>query len=206
MKKRLRRPPREGMAMLIVMLLILTSTSLALYGIHSTSIEMRSAGFARQAMQTDQVAESGLTATLALIDLLGPQSVLFAIESGGAPTMYAPEPALAEGKTGYRFYNDDFSYYFTGDQIPVPTDFYGPKNAFQSEFVVDMNDHYTYIGVVPGSRSDGYGNMRFMHATYTARGRAQVAGGDVVSTGDTRQFNETASNARAFALTGPFAR
>jgi len=199
--------------MLIVMLILLMGTATAIFAIHSTTTEMRAAGYGRQAVQTQYVAEAGLVSSLALVDQLGPQSIIRAMEQSAAPPMAAfGEPELLTGKRGYRIYIDDITS-TTGLATTIePTnhDVLGVRQAYDPRFIVDVNDDYTYEGVVAGERADGGGSVRFMVATYTSRGRTVVSGGDSRTTGggitDTRDYHEGANDSRAYGVSGPFGR
>lgn len=60
-----RRPRGEqGMAMLLVLMLIILVTAAGVFAAQSTAMEVRSAGFVRQAAQTHYVAESGVVASM----------------------------------------------------------------------------------------------------------------------------------------------
>ena len=195
----------EGAAMIIVMLMLLASTALGLFGIHATSFEIRAAGNARQAMQAEHLSETALSSTMALVDYLGPQSLVQALRTATPPAMYAPEPALAAGKTAYRVYLDDFPVYFGAGGTPADHNSLGPKNAYTPTFAVDIYDNFTFTGTLPGHRSDGNTQLQYLHATYTARGRTQVLAGDVSVGTDIRYYNEGAADSRAHGISGPFA-
>lgn len=202
-KNRRVRTSREGAAMIIVMMILLMSTASALFGIQSAVFEIRAAGFARQAMQTEHVSETALTSTMALMDYLGPAAIETTARNNAPPVMYQ-EPQLATGQTAYRFYLDDFEDYLS--VTPLSQDSFGDHSAYTPAFVVDFADHYRITGANPGDRADGFGNFQYLMATYTARGRSQVAAGDVTSSVDSRQFNESSVDSRAFAISGPIAR
>lgn len=211
-KKRIRAQRREGAAMLIVMMMLLASTATAMFAVHATTQESRIAGLYRQYMQTQYVAESAMTSALVTVDVMGPASLLAAMDQSTPPSMAGLEPDLLPNKDGYRMVFDDFSSY--ASSMPIETGAggeepsFGNGNAYTPTFVVDINDHYTYSGVVAGHRSDGYGVLQYLLATYTARGRMQSAYGDyyVTTGGDTRAWHESAVDFRAIALSGPFGR
>jgi hypothetical protein len=67
---RRRRPARqrEGAVMLVVLLIVLTATTLAATSLQSTQFELRGAGYARAALQTEYVSEAAAMTTLAWVD------------------------------------------------------------------------------------------------------------------------------------------
>lgn len=209
------RKHREGAAMLIVMLVLLMSTAAATFAVHSTTFEIRAAGHMRQALQTEYVAETGLLSTLAMVDQIGPQSILYAMEQS-TPTNLAPyEPALAAGKRAYRIYMADFNNTPGRAGLPMETSgaeaSLGQRQTYEPLFMVDVTDDYTFTGVVAGERSDGYAKMTYLLATYTSRGRTVISAsvapdGDHQTAGDTRGYHEGANIARASGLSGPFGR
>jgi hypothetical protein len=210
-------PAREGAAMLIVMLVLLMTTGVAVFAVHTTTAEIRAAGAARQALQTHYVAESGLMSAIAYSEFIQPAGVELALERSAPPASgYMSqffEPELAPGKRNYRLYLGDF---LVGAPAGFPievTPTRGPslgRSALTPFFTVDINDDYTYTSPIAGHRADGAGALRFMAATYTAHGRTRVPtdiGSDVPRlTGDTRPFLEGAADARAYVVLGPFGR
>ena len=214
-----RRPARarEGAAMLIVMLVLLMTTGVAVFAVHTTTAEIRAAGAARQALQTQYVAESGLMSAVAYSELIQPAGVELALQQSTPPsTGYMAqffEPELASGKRNYRLYLADLTTTAPAG-FPIETD---PtrgqslgRSALAPWFTVDINDDFTYTTPVAGHRADGGGTLRFMGATYTAHGRTRVptaVGTDAPrATGDTRPFLEGAADARAYVVLGPFGR
>ncbi len=195
---------KEGAAMLVVLLILLMSTATAVFAVHSTSTEVRAAGFWRMSLQTQYLGETGALAAMSWVDRFGAPALLSAMRrtttSGAVLDMSPFEPALAAGKEGYRMYPDDF----TGLAIaPVENEVIGPRAAHQPFFMVDVYDTHIYTGVVAGNRSDGASRLRFLGATYTSRGRVRVPGEAGTAT-DPRPFNEGASDARARGVSGPF--
>lgn len=211
--------------MLVVMLVLLATTSLAVFAVQSTSYEVRASGFARQAMQSEYVAEAGLVSTLTLVDRLGPQAILFSIQQQQAsgvdrPEMAPFEPELArsasEGGTGdrpaeaYRMYSEDMAAFTTSGTAPIDIDSLGARQVYTPTFTVDVYDHHLSSRTIPGYPV-GSAGLSFFHATYTARGRMRLRGTDVDPTtavpgADPRFYHETASSARAYGISGPFAQ
>lgn len=193
--------------MLIVMLVLLMTTATAVFAVHATTFEIRAAGNTRQAMQTHYLAETGLEASLAQVDRMGPPAIITAMYASTPPaTEDFGEPPMMSDKHGYRMLTDDFVD-ASGNHVIDNEAIGGSQQPYEPHVIIDLNDDYVYTGSVPGHRSDGYGRLRFMHATYSAHGRARLpAGEDVTSSGDTRPYHESAADARAEGLSGPFGR
>jgi hypothetical protein len=200
--------------MLIVMLIILMATATAMFAIHATAFEVRASGHVRQLMQTQYVGESGVMATMALVDRIGPhalQSIMrqrnqLRMASGNLSAIDMEgygEPPLAPSKDGYRFNGDELQS-IVGVQAADRESLGGERQAYTPMILVDVYDTHTVTRVVAGERADGYGQMRYIRATYTGRGRTRVAAGDAQVAGDVRQFHEGASDARAHGVSGPF--
>lgn len=201
--------------MLVVMLVLLATTSLAVFAVQATSYEVRASGFARQAMQSEYVAEAGLTSTLTLVDKLGPQAILFSIQqqqaAGTARPVMAPfEPELATSgdrpAEAYRIYGEDMASFTASGSAPVDVYSLGTRQTYTPTFAVDIYDHHLSSRPIPGYPV-GSGGLSFFHATYTSRGRMRLTAGDRTVTGaDPREYHETASSARAYGVSGPFAQ
>ncbi|MGB0679625.1 MAG: hypothetical protein ACPGUV_08195 [Polyangiales bacterium] len=184
--------------MMIVLLVLLMTMTTAGFAIHATASEIRAAGHLRQALQTQHIAETGVVSALGHIDQHGPQALLAAMAGQNPPPMQPYEPALASGKQGFRIFLDDL-----GDQPPTDAAALGQQQVHRPFFLIDVNDHYTFTGTVPGEALGGRAPLRFLHATYTARGRTQVPGEQAEGV-DARAAHEGAADARAFGLSGPF--
>lgn len=212
---RRRLPREEGASMLVVMMVLLLSTASAAFAVHSATFEIRGAGQVRQALQTQYVAETGLTSTLAYVDIIKPTSLVYAMQRSDTISMGVNEPAILAGKMSYRIFNSDFINMTGATSQPVAS--YGTNstlgngNVFDPTFSVDITDVYIYTGNIPGERLDGFGKLQFMFATYTSRGRTQVSTsyaskGDYTSNGDSRGYNEGAVDAQAHGISGPFGK
>lgn len=197
----MRSQKQEGAAMLVVMGILLAASATAMFAVHSTSFEMRAAGYQRNALQTQYVAESALNSSIAMIDAMGPAALLYAMRQSTPPALQPYEPDLLPGRNGYRITRADFPT----DAPPIEADGRWTQQGIQPEFAVDINDEYVFTGAIEGQRSDGYGQLQYLAATFTARGRTRMAS-DVRLSGDGRDYHEGASDARAFIVSGPFAR
>lgn len=96
----------EGMAMLLVLMLIVMVSAAGVFAAQSTALEVRSAGYLRQAGQTHYVAESGLVA--AIDEMRSNCQGYLGIMRANAATAATP-PGLAAPPLSYRFYYDDFT-------------------------------------------------------------------------------------------------
>jgi hypothetical protein len=194
--------------MIVVMLVLLAGTATAMFGVHSTTFEIRASGHARQSLQTQYVAETALVAAMTRVDEMGgAQALLFAMRQSVDDPTFDPnltefgEPDLLPGKHNHRFVTENFNLDVIDNEALG-----GMRQPYQPQFVVDINDDYVYDTVVPGHRAGGRGMLQYFYATYTARGRlilpGQLAAGGV----DNRPYHEGAHDARAHALSGPIGR
>ena len=198
--------------MLITMMVLLMSTAVASFAIHAATTDIKATGNTVRASETQQVAETALNSALALIDQLGPQTILSAMDRSDPVPMAPYEPTLAPGKRAYRIQGSDFNTVAGIAGKPLDARVTSGQNAlraFQPQFMVDITDDHVYTGTIAGERSDGHSRFTFLYATYTARGRTEIptdvsANGDYRVSGDPRGFNESASDARAYGISGPF--
>jgi len=208
------KPREEGAVMMVVMVVLLSVTALGVFSIHTTSYEIRAAGHSRQAMQAQYVSESALMSVLTYIDVLGPRSILEQERqirdraSLNKPDMSVfGEPDLHDSKDGTRILAQDMAVFMTND--PLGIDVMGPaggtRQPYAPFFVIDINDHYKSTQVQAGHDAGGNANVRYLHSTYTARGRMRLVAGDSTGTSavDPREYHETAADARAYGVSGP---
>jgi len=197
--------------MLVVMLVLLATTSLAVFAVQATSYEVRASGFARQSMQSEYVAEAGLTSALTLVDRLGPQAILHAVDQQQAgsvakPVMQPHEPEMDANTEAYRIFGEDMAGFTETSTAPVDVTSLGARQAYTPTFAVDIYDYHITQRPIAGYRVDG-GGLSFFHATYTSRGRMRLTAGDVApDVVDPREYHETASGSRAYGVSGPFAQ
>lgn len=215
MSRRIRKNPverREGAAMLIVLMVLLMTSATASFAIHSTTMEMRSAGHSRQAMQASYVAEGGAYASLAYVDAMGAQAafVQYSRTRVALDTPYAPGSATLGRETNLlRITMEDFVGSPGVEAPPLETELaahpsLGARSAYVPSFSVDGTDLYRSYRQVAGRDQSGRDPMNYVRLNMTARGR-MAPPGDYRSTGDERDYHETAMNARAMAEMGPFA-
>jgi hypothetical protein len=217
---------QEGAAMLIVMLIILMATAVAMFAIHATSYEVRASGHVRQLMQTQYVAEAGTMATLSWVDRAGPRTLMSLMRQAtlqrqargpdGLKMVEFGEPPLLPAKDAYRF--DAPQLMTITNVLPVDRESLGGmRQAYAPLVLVDVYDNHIFTRVMAGERADGHGQMRYLRATYTARGRTRLStnaplitdfgaqGEDFRAPLDgVRDFHEGASDARAHGVSGPF--
>ena len=214
-KRRIRKTAvarREGAAMLIVLMVLMMTTATASFAIHSTTMEMRSAGYSRQAMQASYVAEGGAYASLAYIDSMGAQAAFIQYSRTTVPTgtPFAPGAPTVDRETNLlRITVDDFSGAAGVEEPPIETEAtahpsLGARSAYVPSFSVAGTDLYRTYRQVAGRDQTGRDPMSYVRLNMTARGQLAPPG-DYRATGEDRDFHETAMNARAMAEMGPFA-
>jgi hypothetical protein len=80
----------------------------------------------------------------------------------------------------------------------------GLHSAYAPSFSVDGTDLYRTYRQVAGRDQSGRNPMTYVRLNMTSRGR-MAPPSDYRSSGDARDYHETAVNARAMAEMGPFA-
>jgi hypothetical protein len=147
------------------------------------------------------------------MDQRGPQAFLHAIDQTAELALPEPplmpfEPELAADKDGYRMYLEDFAA-AGGLEVADEEVLSESRQIYEPTFMVDINDHYRYTMPIAGHRSDGYGRLQYLQATYTSRGRMRLdpaLGVTDPTDAEGRALHELATDARAQAVTGPFGR
>jgi hypothetical protein len=209
MKKRADK--RRGAAMLVVLLVLTMTTATATFAIHATSVEIRAAGFARQAQQAEHIAEGGALAGIAYVDMLKANGSLVALlrTDVAANTPSSPGEATVSRETNLiRVQLDDFTSTTPGvNGPPIETDLertpsLGPRTAYVPSFMVDGTDVYTVFRDQAGEDLSGRGT-RFYRMSLTSRGTLAPAS-DYRASGDDRDYHESAQRARAYVEVGPF--
>jgi hypothetical protein len=94
------------MAMLLVLMLIVMVTAAGVFASQSTALEVRSAGFMRQAGQTHYVAETGVVAAL---DRMRESCAAYLGVMQRRAAGMAPTPGFAEPPLQYAFQLNDFN-------------------------------------------------------------------------------------------------
>ncbi|MGE0785016.1 MAG: hypothetical protein AB7S26_04955 [Sandaracinaceae bacterium] len=194
--------------MLMVLMVLMMTTATATFAIHATTMEMRAAGHSRTAMQTSYVAEAGLNAGLAYMDVNDRQAVLIQImrTQVGANVQSAANSATVGRETNLlRIEMDDFTLATNVNSPPIETDplrtpSLGPRSASVASFTVDGTDPFRSTRARAGTASDG--RFQYLNIALTSRARVAPPGDTAVGT-DPRTFNESAVNARAYAVMGP---
>ena len=225
--KRMRRD-REGAALFVVLMIIMAGTASAVFSATTVSHEVRGSGFARQQLQTRYAARAGLIGALEWFDIFGPSTVrdIMVTRTSTDTVNFQctggscyPEPALANNRRAYRLYPEHFAQLQEQDDgaggtdpgllenLPYELESFGATSAYQPLVVTDIYDEHIVNKLAPGAAAQGGTKFKYMQTTLTARGRAQLASGDVnddTTTDHNRERNEAASDMRAYIISGPF--
>lgn len=199
--------------MLIVLMVLMMTTATATFAIHSTTMEMRSAGYGRQALQTEYVAEGAAYAGMAQIDAITPRAAYEQHRATRVPasTPYVPGARSFDRETNVlRFGRTDFA---TASGVvgaplemdPAATPSLGDRNVYTPDFLIDGTDVYTFTASSvsgPATEQSGHNPMSYFRINLTARATLGVAG-DTQLSGDSRHLHETVSHARAQIVAGP---
>lgn len=198
--------------MLVVLMVLIMTTATATFAIHSTSMEIRSAGHTRQALQAEHLAEGGIHAAASYIELLQPSGSLVqtlrtevAADVASTPT----EATIGHETNLLRIEMADFERFAGTHAPPIETELartpsLGPHNAYIPDFRVDGTDPHLITRAVPGRDLSG-GGARYYRVTLTSRSQLAPPGDLMdMSNDDRRSYNEVAMRARAIADVGPF--
>lgn len=118
-RSRRRRPARAGMAMLLVMLLIVIVSAAGVFAAKSASLDVRSAGYVRQAAQTEYVSETGLM--LPIVEMRRSCTGYLGLMLQQQRMMVgAPDAWLEEHRVSWRFGIQDFQRPLPGGMAPPP--------------------------------------------------------------------------------------
>jgi len=216
---------QEGAALFVVLMIVMVGTASAVFAANTVSHEVRGTGFARQQLQTRNVAWAGLIGALEWYDIFGPVTVrdLMLSPDSTEGVLYDactstggcyPEPPLADGRRAYRIHAEHFEALLSQDggltpglieNLPIEADYsFGSTSAHSPVVVVDLYDEHIVSTLAPGAAAQGGTKFKYMRTTLTARGRARVTS-DATETDDHgRQRNETAADMRAYVVSGPF--
>ncbi len=196
----------EGAAMLVVMFILLMGTATALYGMHSTSFEMRASGHSRRAMQTQYVAESALQATAAYYSQIGGAHQDPNLQPGAPGVDFAPfEPAPLAGTPITRKYQNDFDRLFAGGAGTTleTASSVGPRQSWSAGAIVDV------VSLGENNMAEAGRDVARSGTTVVATSRGRIRLGDRFDTptdvtsgieGD-RGWHESAIDARAIMNT-----
>ncbi len=202
---------REGAAMLVVLMVLMMTTATATFAIHATTVEMRSAGYARRAMQTSYVAEGGAYAALGYIDAIGARAAFtqYSRTQVSSGALIGPTHASLNRETNLlRIEMTDFDGGYDVASPPLERDVtrtpsLGPRNHVVPTFTVDGTDLYRTNRRQAGRDQSGRNPMQYVRLNLTSRGRTAPPS-DFTRAGDSRSYHETAVNARAMVEMGPF--
>jgi hypothetical protein len=223
------RRDREGAALFVVLMIIMVGTASAVFSASTVSHEVRGTGFARQQLQTRYVARAGIIGALEWFDIFGPSTVRdIMITRTSTDTVQFdctggscyPEPELANNRRVYRLYPEHFEALQERDDGMGGTDpgllenepfeaysSFGETSAYTPLVVTDIYDEHILSKLAPGAAAQGGTKFKYMRTTLTARGRAQLASGDLKddTTADhNRERHEAAADMRAYIVSGPF--
>lgn len=223
-RPRVRRAREEGAVMFLVMLMLLMGTATAIFAMHTTTYEVRASGYGRQQMQTQNIGEAALTATMAWTDFITPQVMReqwlvpcanankARPASGGIALDLSPfEPPLDPSKNACRLYADDFAVMSPTERVADWRSSIGPRQPFNdlsdptagALILVDVYEDYDSGEVVQGQDMGGSARFINLDVTFTARGRTRLPGDVVSAVAGDRAFHEGAADGRVFAVTGP---
>ena len=218
------RMKREGAVMLVVMLVVLMVTATGMFAVYSTTYELRSAGTFRTAMQTEYLAEGGISTAMAFVDVMGAGSVDIAMQRVPAPAFRQfaiEEPAYAQSTPHFRVYMSDFATAQGVVARPIEWDpmaaggsSLGSQLAYGPNVIIDWDDAYRPGIAIAGMSVTGDSPVSYRVWTITSRGRTAPLGGidnfspaaQLLNAGASpigRGDHETAMNARAVVLSGP---
>jgi hypothetical protein len=207
--------------MLVVMLVVLMVTATGMFAVYSTTYELRSAGTFRQAMQTQYIAEGGVSTGMALIDTMGAGSIDQAMQRipVAAGRQFTPEePAYLQSTPHFRVYMTDFTTLPSVVSQPIEANVaatggtsLGTTLAYVPDFVIDIDDSYRPGRAIAGMSVTGDSPVSYRIWTLTSRGRTRPPlseetfspGEAALATQLRRGSHETAMNARAVVLSGP---
>lgn len=201
---------REGAAMLIVLMVLMMTTAMATFAIHSTSIEIRGAGHARQALQSEHLAEGATYAGVSYLDRLGANGSLvqYLRTDVARDVASSPSEASIDRETNLlRIRMEDFETApgVVSPPIELPGGTHTPSfgySAYEPTFFVDGTDLYQISRDLAGTDLTGRG-AHFYRVTLTSLGQ-MAPPSDYRAADDTRTYNEVASRARAMTEVGPF--
>lgn len=220
-RRKSRRTRREGAVMLVVMLVVLMVTATGMFAVYSTTYELRSAGTFRQSMQTQYIAEGGVSTGMALIDTMGAGSIDLAMQRvpvAAGRQFTREEPAYGQSTPHFRVYMTDFATLpsVVAQPVEVNTGVTGGTSlgnalAYTPDFIIDMDDSYRPGRAIAGMSVTGDSPVSYRVWTITSRGRTRPpTGQDTLTPGESslatqlqRGSHEAAMNSRAVVISGP---
>ena len=195
--------------MLIVLMVLMMTTATATFAIHSTTMEMRSAGYGRVSMQTGYVSEGAVYAGISYVDAIGPQAtfIQYSRTTVTPDTPYVPGALSFDRPTNLlRIRQADFSSAAGTYGPPLETTTspsLGTRNIYTADFLADGTDVHAYRPREAGREQSGNDPMGYIRINMTSRATMGVAGDSAIS-GDDLDRHDTIAHARAMAVVGPF--
>ena len=218
----MKRKRQEGAALFLVLMIVMVGTASAVFAANTAATEVRSAGFARQQLQTRRAARAGLLGALEWMELFGPLTVRGMLIAGNQGVEFTcnddnecyPEVPLAGARRAFRIYPAHFQALLPPDEgtpgllSAVPynaASSFGPRSALAPLVVIDVYDEHITTRLAPGVAAQGGTKFNFLRAAMTSRGRSGVQAGDYAHADDERGgFNSGGGDMRAYTISGPF--
>ncbi|MCA9578065.1 MAG: hypothetical protein R3B40_20165 [Polyangiales bacterium] len=184
--RRSRVPSRErGLVMLVVLLVLMMISGVAIFAMHTSSLELRASGHSRRAMQAEYVSEGTAFTAQAAVATMGSETLLHKLRRdrelgvsagvGGTPEMQGLETDYSTNQFDVgRLTPADFTLL---GGVPTTTDQLGPHEPGEAVRWVDVNDVYVTQLNRAGERSGDGAPAVQMHIVYTARARLRPAAG-----------------------------
>jgi hypothetical protein len=198
--------------MLVVLMVLLMTTATATMAIHATSMEIRSAGHSRQALQAEYLAEGSTYAALSYLEVLRANGALvqYLRTTVAAGVSTGPgEVTMDYGTNLFRIRMQDFTPTSAAGVRGLPVETratavpsMGPRNAYQPDFEIGGTDLYQLARDDAGRDLTGRG-AQYFRMTLTSRA-TMAPPGDYRAADDSRSFNEVAMRARTIAEVGPY--
>jgi hypothetical protein len=202
----MRRRGEDGMALLLVLMLIVMVTAADVFASQSTALEVKSSGYTRQAAQTHYVAETGVVTTLELMSRLCTAYVGEMRRRNLAPGAPPPPPGLAEAPLQYAFYSTDFDAAGSGNTSRL----FEPASAGMGGLRVEgslgtglLTAGFVTTATVVGQASvpmfgfPGGGSFEILNIEFSSNGRTQLS--NVTTVMDPRQTSVGTEGARVIA-------
>lgn len=224
-KRRIANLREEGAVLIVVLMMLVTISATAAYTVNAATNELRGASAMRTSYQTESMAASLLEGTLAWVDEVGPatlqrhaqvQQAVWADQrrTAGQTTgdltlldLTGAEPVgLAVGQEATRLSVGDIATQngtSSTTTLAIDAENLNRSTPSTPNGVIDVYDMHRFTGATAGARSDGYGTLYYLRATYTARAVTDLSTTSTLSQ-SLRRSHRTSATARAIAISGPF--
>ncbi|MCA9580186.1 MAG: hypothetical protein KC416_00245 [Myxococcales bacterium] len=196
--------------MMVVMLVLAAATASAVFAVHTTSYELRAAGYQRQTMQADYASETALHSALAMVNAIDPKIIeMLRSDTDTSVDSCANEPDLPED--GVRLSITSFED-VTGNSPLDREALGGDRQSYEPYFFVCVYDIRDQQFAEAGESL----TTTRQRQTYTAYSFLRLdldddptnqAEDKVVATDEVgdyqREYHEVTNSARAHAITAP---